>query len=433
MWKRADGGGVPDYTDQYNTPLNSADEARFQSWAADNGRAGDTYDYDLRGLWKSGAGFASNGHGTDTYKKPNHPTFSTGSRYSTADSPGGRWTRDSYDPSATNLQMYGPAGLRDYFARREPGVDLMIQRAVGGGFVRRADGGYAPAAGSDPYASASPIQSADVADPSSQQMLQRFSGMPYEQLQETVLRIGPASKMGQLAQRVLQQKRAMPAPQQAARPGIGLPRPQQPATPQQDTSLQPGLGAITSALKQGFGKEQPEEPQADQGSVGYAGGGMTTKHPPWTRSGQTMMRSSGAPTAGFLRSKVPGRTDALHGTPAANSYVIPADVVSGFGEGNSPAGAHALQMALSTGPGGIPLPHGGGGHGVRAPHMARGGAAEKVDVHLAGGEYIVTPEQVAAIGGGDIKHGHHILDLFVKHARKKQIKTLQHLPGPVKS
>lgn len=334
---------------------------------------------------------------------------------------------DAMDP-----RMVSPSiNPNDYRMER---YDESPPEARRGGFVRRADGGYAPAAGSDPYASGSPIQSADVADPSSQQMLQRFSGMPYEQLQETVLRIGPASKMGQLANRVLQQKRAMPAPQQAARPGIGLPRPQQPATPQQDTSLQPGLGAITSALKQGFGKEQPEEPQADQGSVGYAGGGMTTKHPPWTRSGQTMMRmSGGAPTAGFLRSKVPGRTDALHGTPAANSYVIPADVISGLGEGNSLAGAHAMSMALSTGPGGIPLSHGGGGHGVRAPHMARGGAAEKVDVHLAGGEYIITPGVVAQIGGGDMKHGHAILDAFVKHVRSKTIKQMQKLPGPVKS
>lgn len=73
--------GRIDMSGQYNTRLSAADESKFQGWAKKEGRQGDLADYDLRGFWKSGAAFAKNGHGSDEWKKPNHPTFSTGSRY----------------------------------------------------------------------------------------------------------------------------------------------------------------------------------------------------------------------------------------------------------------------------------------------------------------------------------------------------------------
>lgn len=64
--------------------------------------------------------------------------------------------------------------------------------------------------------------------------------------------------------------------------------------------------------------------------------------------------------------------------------------------------------------------------------MADGGATEGVPIVAAGGEYVIPPEDVVHIGGGDLDHGHKILDSFVKKMRQKTIKTLQNLPGPKK-
>ena len=64
--------------------------------------------------------------------------------------------------------------------------------------------------------------------------------------------------------------------------------------------------------------------------------------------------------------------------------------------------------------------------------MADGGAAPGVPIVAAGGEYVIPPEDVVRIGGGNLDHGHKILDAFVKKMRQKTIKTLQGLPGPKK-
>jgi len=63
---------------------------------------------------------------------------------------------------------------------------------------------------------------------------------------------------------------------------------------------------------------------------------------------------------------------------------------------------------------------------------ASGGATNGIPIVAAGGEYVIPPEDVVHIGGGDLDHGHKILDSFVKKMRQKTIKTLQNLPGPKK-
>lgn len=62
--------------------------------------------------------------------------------------------------------------------------------------------------------------------------------------------------------------------------------------------------------------------------------------------------------------------------------------------------------------------------------FAEGGATSGVPIVAAGGEYVIPPEDVVHIGGGDLDHGHKVLDAFVKKMRQKTIKTLQSLPGP---
>ena len=50
----------------------------------------------------------------------------------------------------------------------------------------------------------------------------------------------------------------------------------------------------------------------------------------------------------------------------------------------------------------------------------------------AGGEYVLSPDEVRKAGDGDLDTGHRVLDDWVKQMRAKTIKTLQNLPGPKK-
>ena len=160
-----------------------------------------------------------------------------------------------------------------------------------------------------------------------------------------------------------------------------------------------------------------------------AGGGSVSP-PFYARSEARSLERSG-----MIHSPVPGRTDRLPMSVRSGAYVIPADVVSGLGQGNSMAGAHGLSQMLKMGPYGSPR---GGMRGTRPPKMrgfADGGdvGGDPVDIVAAGGEFVVPPEHVAKIGGGDISKGHETLDAFVKHVRSKTIKTLKKLPGPKKN
>lgn len=118
--------GQLDFTSRYNTPLNRDEEAAFQGWLAQTNRESDLLDYDLRGAWKANAQAAANGHLPDTWKKPNHPTFSDESQYNGQDGyKGGQWVQDNtgrwgYYAAPTNLENYGAVQLQQYFQKREP-------------------------------------------------------------------------------------------------------------------------------------------------------------------------------------------------------------------------------------------------------------------------------------------------------------------------
>ena len=134
---------------------------------------------------------------------------------------------------------------------------------------------------------------------------------------------------------------------------------------------------------------------------------------------------------GPIHSTVAGRTDHLPMHVASGSYVIPADIISAMGEGNSMAGFKiAKSIFARSGPSDQDI--GAMPYGQPAPHKADGGATDAVPIVAAGGEYVIPPEDVAHIGGGFVDDGHKILDAFVKKMRKKTIKTLQSLPGPKK-
>ncbi len=129
-----------------------------------------------------------------------------------------------------------------------------------------------------------------------------------------------------------------------------------------------------------------------------------------------------APKVGFVHGPTTGRSDKIPAKVQVKSYVIPADIVSSLGEGNSIAGATALNKLFQMGP-----------YGSLKKRFADGGNVPEADIIISDGEYTVPPDKVAELGGSDVDQGHAVLDAFVKHVRQKTIKTLQKLPGPKKS
>lgn len=124
---------------------------------------------------------------------------------------------------------------------------------------------------------------------------------------------------------------------------------------------------------------------------------------------------------GPIHSVVAGRTDHLPMHVASGSYVIPADIVSAMGEGNTMAGFKVCKDIFF-------------GDGVEKDVPASSISNEPpVAIVAAGGEYVVGPRQVEQVGDGSLDDGHQILDLFVRDMRAKTVKTLKGLPGPKKN
>ncbi len=114
-----------DLTDQYNTQLPPLLESQFQSWLRQSGKQLDLYDYDLRGAWLKGEVGRGDDHMPDTWKKPNHPTFSDQSQYSGEKTPGGKWEQSpdgawSFTPSEYNLKQHSIDEMQEYWQRAEP-------------------------------------------------------------------------------------------------------------------------------------------------------------------------------------------------------------------------------------------------------------------------------------------------------------------------
>lgn len=91
--------------DQYTTQLSPIQEQEFQRWKAVYAPKDSGKDYDLRGAFKEGLEPGKDGHWSDKYKKPNHPTFSDQSIYA-KDAPekAGHWDGDKYiKPGKTEI------------------------------------------------------------------------------------------------------------------------------------------------------------------------------------------------------------------------------------------------------------------------------------------------------------------------------------------
>jgi len=179
--------------------------------------------------------------------------------------------------------------------------------------------------------------------------------------------------------------------------------------------------------------------------------------------------SGGSPEAhsGIINMAVGGRTDHIPMNVLEGSYVLPADIVSGLGEGNTLAGAKIVDNMFKGGPFGstppaskasvdFPAPRYQWSMGqdqtdpygvfkkIESPAAKNGGAIYKavggglsqrgkIPIIAAGGEYVVHPEVVERLGNGDMNKGHEYLDNFVKYVRKHTVKTLNKLPPPKKN
>lgn len=187
--------------------------------------------------------------------------------------------------------------------------------------------------------------------------------------------------------------------------------------------------------------------------AGRAAGGGT----PWfvKQEARSMLHT------GPIRGPVAGRTDHVPLTVPNGSYVLPADFVSHMGQNNTAAGHARISGMFAHGhlpgapgiKGGAPKPPGlpkasskgapsifadGGiarayADGGLTPYKAGGVTGDNgdgVDIMGAAGEHVLSPEEVAMVGMGNVEHGHRILDEWVKRVRKDHVKTLQKLPGP---
>lgn len=143
-------------------------------------------------------------------------------------------------------------------------------------------------------------------------------------------------------------------------------------------------------------------------------------------------------TKGPIVSAVPGRTDRHFTHVPSGSYVIPADIVSAHGEGNTLAGIHTLHNLFKMGE-----PNTSGHtHVPNVPKLAKGGhvshVGRPVPVKLAGGEIVVPPENVLETMKRICKKNmtlaecHKAMDQWVVNQRKKLRKTLAKLPGPAR-
>lgn len=181
--------------------------------------------------------------------------------------------------------------------------------------------------------------------------------------------------------------------------------------------LRDSLGFITdhegdgSGDSSGFGGPSgmagdPGPGTGDPGSAYGATGGLLTPH-----GFRKPLARGGLAASGLIQGSGGGQDDRVPMTVPADSYVIPADVVAGLGDGNPEEGARRLHRAV-----GGPAPMGG---------LSRPG----VPVAVSPAEQVIPPDRVAALGGGNVDQGEKALDGFIRNVRKhKTSKGAKHPP-----
>ena len=126
----------PDWSNVFNTPLTGPEQLAYEAWRANlPAELQNVHDYDLQGAWKGGALKSENDHLPDTWKKPNHMTFSTGSIYSTPQTHGGTWKEQAdgtwlFEATPANLKGKDPSDLLNYFQAYEQGNKVKLPKGT---------------------------------------------------------------------------------------------------------------------------------------------------------------------------------------------------------------------------------------------------------------------------------------------------------------
>lgn len=120
------------HDEHYNTVLSPDEEKNFGPWKDEHAPQDSGVDYDLRGAFKEGLKPGPDGHWADTYKKPNHPTFSDQSKYKDYGNPG-KWEGDTFVPPE------GAAALNEQRIAEQPARMTMTSRKGGGAKLEPAD------------------------------------------------------------------------------------------------------------------------------------------------------------------------------------------------------------------------------------------------------------------------------------------------------
>jgi hypothetical protein len=246
-------------------------------------------------------------------------------------------------------------------------------------------------------------------------------------------------------------------------PTAGLGSPQQPqmAPPPVQAGLG-GSGGATRLAAGGLAKPVLSTSSMNTAQKQSHFGGLNVKAatPKGGHLGAINVPAVRSPGAHLINSAVPGRVDRIPMRARTGSFVLPADVVSGLGQGNTMAGAKMWGDVFTHAVGG-----GGGIKRAGAPQgrinpmgkarsiagpiprpppapkpmktFAEGGEIDTGEVDdgttpiiTAGGEMLIDPEIVTALGGGDPEEGVRILHDSIAAVRKQVQAYQRNLPTP---
>lgn len=149
--------------------------------------------------------------------------------------------------------------------------------------------------------------------------------------------------------------------------------------------------------------EEAQQAQAESETQGFASGGAVQETTPGSKNKTAV---------GYIKSDTGGTADKLSFNVVQDSYVIPADIVSGLGHGNSDAGAKILSERFKG----------------RLSARTKG----TVPVKLSGGEYVIPPHVVKRVGKGDVERGIDHFEDLIKTVRAKTILDLHHKKKPIR-
>lgn len=335
-------------------------------------------------------------------------------------------------PSATEYVYVTkhPAGHKQHRAadgkfRSDPKVEIArraggavtrpsfdAKAALGKASIAKADGGEVKRKDANDFGPLTPEQQANLDRDKINESLGPFDWMPGPQ---AALYGGGGALMGALLPGGLTSIRHMMR--------LGYPRSHSIASGLEQTAVVGGgtgvMGYANDLKDRYFDRADREnkmmfgDPRDAEGQPGY-GPGPATKS---ALDAAKKYATGGAVHVGPVMGATGGRSDELPVSVPSGSFVVPADVVSSLGEGNTAAGMEKLRAQY---------PQSG------APNGRASGGSVPVPIKISDGEFVISPEDVAAIGGGDMAKGHKMLDAMMVKLRKDHIKTLAALPPPSK-